>query len=334
MKEILDTWLAIVNPAAGSGKTLAKWRTAEPLLFQHGINYEFETPETKTGSIKLITKACSEGYRKFIAVGGDGTVHNILSTIVEYIDKTNAGNPEEKISLSQFYLAVLPIGSGNDWLKSHNIPAQHPTIIDMISKGSFAPQDIVRAEIIDPNTGKTTKRAYMANVGGYSFDANVCDIVNFQKTKGITGKMLYVNALKKLALVQKPFPTRILCDGKEVYDDMVYSISFGNGRYSGGGLRQTPSAVMDDGLLDMMLVPKIPIWKVFLNIGKLLNGRAESIRFLHFHKAKQIEVIPHGQGQLVEIDGDVIGRAPLKLTVLEEQINVLDAQDAKDRARS
>lgn len=334
MKEILDTWFAIVNPAAGSGKTLAQWRVAESLLFQYGINYKFVTPETKIGSVKLITKACNDGFRKFIAVGGDGTVHNILSAIVEFVEKAKAENPEEKISLMQFSLAVLPIGSGNDWLKSHNIPAQHTKIIELIANGSFAPQDIVKAEIIDPKTGKIANRAYMANVGGYSFDANVCDIVNFQKTQGITGKMLYVNALKKLALSQKPFTTKVVCDGREVYDDMVYSISFGNGRYSGGGLRQTPSAIMDDGLLDMMLVPGIPVWKVFLNIGKLLNGRAESIRFLHFHKAKQIEVIPHGQGQLVEIDGDVIGRAPLRLTVLEEQINVLDAQDAKDQAQS
>lgn len=334
MKEILDTWFAIVNPAAGSGKTLAQWRVAESQLFQHGINYKFVTPETKIGSVKLITKACNDGFRKFIAVGGDGTVHNILSAIVEFVEKSRAENPDENICLSQFFLAVLPIGSGNDWLRSHNIPAQHAKIIELIAAGSFATQDIVKAEIIDSKTRKVTNRAYMANVGGYSFDANVCDIVNFQKTKGITGKMLYFNALKKLALIQKPYPTKIICDGREIYDDLVYSISFGNGRYSGGGLRQTPSAIMDDGLLDMMLVPRIPVWKVFLNIGKLLNGRAESVRFLHFNRGKQFEIIPHGQGQLVEIDGDVIGRAPLRLTVLEEQINVLDAQDAKDRAQS
>lgn len=330
MKEILDTWFAIVNPAAGSGKTLAKWRSAEPLLFQNGIHYKFVTPETKRDSSKQITKACKEGFRKFIAVGGDGTVHNVLSAIVEYVDKVKAENSQEEISLNNFYLAVLPIGSGNDWLKSHNIPAQHSKIIELISQGAFSPQDIIKAELFDAESGKITNRAYMANVGGYSFDANVCDIVNFQKTKGITGKMLYFNALKKLALIQKAHPTQIICDGKVVFDDMVYTISFGNGKYSGGGLRQTPSAIMDDGLLDMMLAPKIPIWKVFFNISKLLNGRMESIPFLHFHKARTIEVIPQGQGQLVEIDGDVIGRAPLRLTVLSEQINVLDAQDAKD----
>lgn len=323
MNEIIDTWYAVVNPQAGSGKTLSQWREAESFLFAKGIRYKFVTPETKTDSRACIREACRRGYRKFIAVGGDGTVHQLLRNIVKYVVKNAGTAGNENLALEDFTLAVLPIGSGNDWLKSHNIPHDHKEIIDLISSQAFSYQDVVKAEIMDPSTREVTKVSYMANIGGYAFDANVCDVVNFQKTHGVTGKLLYVNALKKLAFAHISSPATILCDGNEVFRGPIYTMSIGNGRYSGGGLRQTPSAVMDDGLVDVMLAPKFPIYKLFLNIKKLLNGNIEKVSFLKFFRCRTIEIIPEGQGQLVELDGEIIGRAPVRLSVLDSRIRVL-----------
>lgn len=328
MKEIIDTWFAVVNPQAGSGKTLAQWREAESLLYAKGIKYRFVSPESKTDSESSIRNACRRGYRKFIAVGGDGTVHHVLRNIVEYVAESREADSEGAPKLEDFTMAVLPIGSGNDWLKSHNIPHDHKKIIDLISSGSFSCQDIVKAEIIDPETGRVCRVAYMANIGGYAFDANVCDVVNFQKTHGVTGKLLYVNALKKLAFAHVSTPARVLCDGKEVFNGDVFTMSIGNGRYSGGGLRQTPSAVMDDGLMDLMLSPRIPVYKLFLNIKKLLNGNIEKVSFLIFHRCSTLEIIPEGQGQLVELDGEIIGRAPVRFSMMKDRINVLHLDQA------
>lgn len=337
MNTFQDIWFAVVNPNAGSGKTLAQWRETESLLFEKGIRYKFVTPESKIESTKRIKAACRAGYREFIAVGGDGTVHQVLHSILSYInDLSGSNNP---VKLSEFTLAVLPIGSGNDWLRSHNIPHDHRKIVELIARRSFFPQDIVMAEVLDPANGKTVKRSYMANIGGYCFDANICDVVNFQKLNGKTGKFLYINAIRRQALAQKAFRTKILCDGTQVFDDLLYSISIGNGKYSGGGLCQTPSAVIDDGILDMMVAPKFPTYKIFFNIKKILQGRTEQIPFLKFFRARKIEIIPEGQGQLIEVDGDVIGRAPVRFSVLPEQLNVLhltlpDARDAAGPSQS
>jgi len=325
MNKFQDIWFAVVNPNAGSGKTLALWRETEGMLFEKGIRYKFVTPESKIESTKRIKAACRAGYRDFIAVGGDGTVHQVLRSILSYIDDLSCSN--NPAHLSEFTLAVLPIGSGNDWLRSHNIPHDHKKIVDLIAARSFSHQDIVCAEILDPTSGKTIKKAYMANIGGYCFDANICDVVNFQKLNGKTGKFLYVNALRRQALAQKAFRTKILCDGAEVFDNLLYTVSIGNGKYSGGGLCQTPSARIDDGIMDMMVAPKFPIYKLFLNIKKVLEERTEEIPFLRFFKAKVIEIIPQeGQGQLVEVDGDVVGRAPVRFSVMSEQISVLHVE--------
>lgn len=321
MNEKSNTWFAIVNPDAGSGKTMAKWHEAEPLLYDNGIEYKFAIPDSPGDSAKWIARACESGYRHFIAVGGDGTVHQLLCGIVNFVESEKAAGNDIKIS--DFTLAALPIGSGNDWLKSHNLPNDHEKLIKLIAAGYFAPQDIVRAELFNAGSGKIAKTVYMANIGGYAFDASICDVVNFQKSHGVTGKVLYLNALKKQAFAQKPALTKVVVDGNEVYDGPIYSMSFGNGTYSGGGMQQTPSAVIDDGLLNVMAAPKLSFFKIMVNLKKLLAGELEKTSFLKFFIGKTVEVLPHGQGQLVEMDGDVIGRAPLRLTVLSEQINVL-----------
>lgn len=324
MEKNESVWMAVVNPAAGAGKTLGRWRSAERVLFDHKVKYHYITPESPSDSYFRIVKACHDGYRRFIAVGGDGTVHNLMGSIAKFVMSQKAEGKD--ISLSDFTLVAIPIGSGNDWLRSHNIPCDYNKIVGMMARGEFHAQDVAKAEVFDPDSGKIIKTSYMANVGGYNFDANVCEVVNAQKKRGIGGKLLYLKALLKMAARQKAYPTRIVCDGATVFDDLCYTISIGNGLYSGGGLCQTPSAVMDDGMLNMMIAPKFPIIRLFTNVHKLLQKRTEEIPFLKFHSASCMEIIPQTQGQLVEIDGDIIGRAPVRITVLPERINVLHCE--------
>ena len=323
MGKIADTWFAVVNPAAGSGKTLAQWRKAERILYQHKIKYIFVTPESVSHSSKLISDAAAKGYRNFIAVGGDGTVHQIIRSLFQYCEKTADSHDKALALLKSFKLAVLPIGSGNDWIRSHNIPKDHEAIIEMIARGEFKYQDVAKAEILDPCSGESTSVSYMANVGGYNFDANVCDVVNFQKANGIAGKMMYFKAVLKIAFKQKATRTAVWCDGKKVFDEDCYTISIGNGLYSGGGLRQTPAALMDDGLLNLMVAPRFPMWLLFFHVHKLLTGHTDRIPFLKFFTGAKIEIVPEGQGQLVEIDGDIIGRAPVRVEIIPRCLNVL-----------
>lgn len=314
-------WFAVVNPQAGSGKTLSQWRKAESLLYSHNVKYQACTPESSVDANQKILEACKYGFRHFLAVGGDGTVHNTLRCIVDFVYSEQSRQMNTR--LEDFTLAVLPIGSGNDWLRSHNIPKKLEEVIELIARESFAPQDVVKVSLYEAGNGMVSAVTYMANVGGYSFDANVCDLVNARKSKGQTGKIMYIQALKDITFKQKLNHTRLCCDDAVVFDEGLYTISIGNGRYSGGGLCQTPSAVMDDGKMDIMVAPKFALWRVFFNIHKLLAAKTESIRFLRFFKAKSLDIIPKGQGQLVEVDGEIIGRAPARFEVLDQRINVL-----------
>lgn len=313
----MSRYFAIVNPSAGSGKTISNWHTAQAALRVAGIEWHAEMPQSIDDNLRLTLQACHDGYRRFMAVGGDGTVHTMIRALVTYSDQTG-------VPLDAFRLAVIPIGSGNDFLRSHNLAKDYTLLADMIARDSFAPQDIVRVDRLSLHDQETVLHtSYMANIGGYNFDANVCQIVNEQKAQGQQGPLIYLRALLRLFKRQHLSHTRVVCDGAEVINEPVYTISVGNGRYSGGGLMQTPSALMDDGLLNVMVAPRFGLWRLPLLIGKVFAGRTEEIRFLRFFQAREICILPCGQGELVEVDGEVIGTAPVRFRILPGRLLVL-----------
>ena len=318
MKQKKDIWLIVVNVFAASKKAGELWRRAESLLKQEGISYECRYTGDSGNACRIAEDSAREGYRKFVAVGGDGTVHDVLNGIMFFVD-----SPELKtVRLEDFYLAVLPMGSGNDWIKSLGIPRDVKNIVGLISSGVFGCQDVVKVSLID-EVGKPKSVTYMANVGGVGIDADVCRIVNVNKKMGMSGKILYVKALIQCLMHRVPVVARVLCDGEEVYHGKYFSIAFGIGKYSGGGMRQTSDAVMDDGLLDMTIIPELGALTIATKAPQLFTGTFSRIKQLVSKRGTKIEVIPDNGRPYVEVDGEVIGTAPVCMEIMGQQINVL-----------
>lgn len=318
MKQKKDIWLIVVNVFAASKKAGELWRRAESLLKQEGISYECRYTGDSGNACRIAEDSAREGYRKFVAVGGDGTVHDVLNGIMYFVD-----SPELKtVRLEDFYLAVLPMGSGNDWIKSLGIPRDVKNIVGLISSGAFGCQDVVKVSLID-EAGKPKSVTYMANVGGVGIDADVCRIVNVNKKMGMSGKILYVKALIQCLMHRVPVVARVLCDGEEVYHGKYFSIAFGIGKYSGGGMRQTSDAVMDDGLLDMTIIPELGALTIAMKAPQLFTGTFSRIKQLVSKRGTKIEVIPDNGRPYVEVDGEVIGTAPVCMEIMGQQINVL-----------
>ena len=165
----------------------------------------------------------------------------------------------------------------------------------------------------------------MANIAGVGLDARVCEIVNRKKEQGKRGKKLYVSALLYCIRHRVPVRASIVCDGVEVFDGKYLSISFGTGRYSGGGMQQTPLAVIDDGLIDVTVIPDIPLLTIAKEVGKLFTGKFHTVDVLTQSRCRKVTVIPakEADAEPVEVDGEVVGRAPVTLEVLEGQLNIM-----------
>ncbi len=321
-------WYAVVNPNAGSGKTVTEWPKAETALKEARVEYEYRTTWSCGAATEITVKACEEGYRRFLAVGGDGTVHEVLEGIVRFIGMSEVAAAFEPArtapSLSDFTLAVVPVGSGNDWIRTLGAPRDSRALVELLKKESFGKQDVFRITGCDRETS-TDVVSCMANIGGVGFDANVCRQVNFEKNSGKSGKILYLKVLISNVLHCRPFRCRVVADGKTVFEGSALSIAMGIGKYSGGGMMQVPDAVMDDGLLDVTVIPVLSILKIIRAVPTLFSGKVLSANpELTSVRCSSLSIEPlAGPGVLVEVDGEVIGSTPISVTRLPGQLNVL-----------
>ena len=315
MPSIKPDWYCIVNPHAGSGKTMPVWTLAEKQLTALSVPFKTTLTNYKFHATLLAREAAQHGYRKLLAVGGDGSVHEVLNGILQYCSA-------EGVAPEEFTLAVIPIGSGNDWIKSLGVPHDTRAVVDLLASGSFARQDVVRVETGGGSSadGPASRVCYMANVGGVGFDSHVCERVNFLKDRGKRSKLIYLGALLQTLFRTRAFHTRIVADGACVFEGDAYSVAFGNGRYSGGGMRQVPLSEIDDGLLDYMIVPKAPLLKILTQLPRLYNGTVNDSGLLLTGRCRCIEMTGDN---IVEVDGEVVGDLPLHITLPGPQLRVL-----------
>ena len=312
-----DCYFFIVNPRAGSGKTMYEWLPAERKLKRLGIPCDIALTDHKRHATALAQQAAAEGYRRIIAVGGDGSLHEVFNGICRWCAAT--GVPTE-----EFLLGVVPIGSGNDWIRSLAVPNDTIEVVDLIRRNSFGRMDVMR---VKSSGGRT---AYMANIGGVGFDSHVCKRVNTQKESGRRGKLIYLNSLRYTIFNLKSINISVVADGEVVFTGLCYSVAFGNGRYSGSGMRQVPLAVLDDGLLDYTIIPKTPLLKVVKELPRLFNGTLHQSVYVISGKCRSLQIVPMDEqsNDIFELDGEIEGLLPMSIEVTGHMINVIKGEGA------
>ena len=312
MTETRTEWYFIVNPRAGSGKTMSEWVPAEHKMEKLGIKYVTAYTDYKRHAMGLAYDAAADGYRKIMAVGGDGSIHEVLNGIAKFCDWT--GTPTE-----EFHLGVMPIGSGNDWIRSFGIPHDVLEVVDILHKESFTRMDVVQVNCAD------NKTCYMANIGGLGFDPHVCKRVNMQKEAGMRGKSIYLNALFYTLKSHPTINVKVIADGKDVFEGAIYSMALGNGKYSGSGMRQVPGAMYDDNFLDFTIIPKMPLGRLVKHFPHLFDGKLTESTALISGRCSTLQVVPLDakSADIIELDGEIEGTLPMSIEMAGRQINVI-----------
>lgn len=305
----IPTWIAIVNPNAGSGRVSKEWPLLSNLLKEKGVSFDEVYTTHRYHAVELVVSAIKKGFRNIISVGGDGTVHEIINGILY-----QKSVPKEEITL-----AVMPAGSGNDWARMYGIPGDFSKAIETIMEGDTIMQDICKVTYRE--SGVSNVR-YMANVSGVGLDANICYYCNKMKNNGKKGKGSYITAAFKALLGRRFCPSVVKVDGEEFFRGRTFSIGMGIGKYSGGGMIQVPDAVGDDGLLNLMVARGMPKTAFLLHFKKLFNGAIYSVSGIFHTTARKVE-IKTGRPDRVEIDGEVVGTTPMTVEVIPNAIRVV-----------
>jgi YegS/Rv2252/BmrU family lipid kinase len=304
----LNKWLVIVNPNAGNGKGKKDWDKISALLKKEDLLFTARFTEKKGHAIDITREAISAGFRKIATVGGDGTLNEVVNGVF-----LNEICPTLDISL-----ALIPVGTGNDWGKMFGIQPDYEKAIKIISANKQMIHDV---GLISFYNGTEKKSRYFINIAGLGFESVVVRKTNIQKDKGRGGKLIYFYNLLTSLLSYKNTKAEVVIDGGKIHAD-VFSINVGNGRYCGGGMRQTPDAIPDDGILNVTVINGMGKFEIIRNLKILYDGTILSHPKIDGYKCKNMTV---NSDSIIytEADGESLGHTPVEFSIIPASINVI-----------
>jgi diacylglycerol kinase (ATP) len=243
-------------------------------------------------AVRKAADAVGEGCRVVVAVGGDGTVNEVVNGLWG----TGAT------------LGVIPEGSGNDFARTLRIPPDFEDALYCVLQGRVRPVDI-----------GTVNGSCFVNVASVGFDAQVV-METYKIKKRIRGPVAYPLGVLKALLNFKPFDIEIETEGAKKTKRVVL-VAVANGAYYGGGMKIAPGAVADDGLFDVCLVENMSRLRMLLLFPSIYSGRHLSYPEVEYFRTRQIS-IKCKDGD-INSDGEIIGRCPAEMVLHPEGMAVI-----------
>ena len=304
-------WTLIVNPHSVGGKARKEINQIKTLLDEQAFSYGLFVTEYAGHAVILTKEAIKKGERQIIAVGGDGTLNEVVNGIFHQ----QACGPDE------ITVAMIPVGTGNDWIKTFGIPNNYKGAIGKIKEGKTIAQDIGKLTFL--KNGKEQQR-FFANMAGFGFDALAACKANAQKEKGRNGFLVYLKSILGAFLHYKTQKVKIFINGENIEEDM-FSISVGIGKYNGNGMKQAPFAIPDDGQFVVTWIKEIGLWGILANLPGLYSGKYINDRRVFSRKTKELSITAH-KSFAAEVDGESLGEGSFHVQILPRALRVV-AQD-------
>lgn len=291
----------IVNPASARGKMATRFPQIEATLRAENFPFDAVFTERRGHAIDLARAALDAGYDLIVAVGGDGTLNEVVNGMLA---DGKAVNPNA-------VLGVISSGTGADFVRTANIPR------DMI----LAARHLARAtQNVPLDIGEVTYRLndkpavrYFANVTGMGFDAQVIERLERGGKRG-GGTIPYYSALVATISNFRNLDLTLTIDGKTVQGKMN-PIVVCNGKYFGGGMMIGPNASLNDGKFHVVFGHDFTALELLLATPKLYNGTILTHPKATEYVAETVTV-ESNERVLIQADGELIGEGPATFRIL------------------
>ncbi len=297
MNDKQQTAVLVLNPASGRGKG----RILKPNIRAHfaRVGFNIEIVESQQpGDIKRLVAEC---YRRacprVIIAGGDGTIFEAVNGVLQ------SDNP--------IPLGIIPIGTGNDFVKAVGIPEQWAFACDRIIHGSPKLVDLGRCNGL-----------YFANGVGIGLDAQIAAIA--KRINLVTGKGIYKLAtlVQLFRGIQTP-RVNIEIDGTTYIQDVTL-VAVANGTCFGGSFKIAPKSSVDDGEFDVVIADPVDRFKALRLLPKIRRGRHVDLPEVQYLNAKRV-VISAEQPLPVQLDGELIDKNVnrYEIEIMPRRLNVI-----------
>ena len=298
-------WFVIINPTSGNGSAKNMWPKIYNELLNQDFKFNYVFTEYAQHSQILVKQAIEKGFNSIICVGGDGTLHNIVNGVLQC----------KKINNLSINIGIIPIGTGNDWIKTYNISKNYKSAIQTIKAKKICNQDIGKITILNTN-----KVYYFNNLAGIGFDGFIINNINKYKHLGF---LAYITAAL-ISLKKYKNPTlNVIINNNEIKVTPLMLL-VGIGKYCGGGLQLTNTPNSTDGLFDISIVNSISLSTILLNFKNLFNGKITLHKAITTYKCSIIKIEANSSVyNSIQADGELIGTGSFICEILPKSINFI-----------
>ena len=272
----------ILNPTSNHGRSLRAAADLRPLVVEHEADWS--ATEYPGHAIELARQAGEQGYDLVIALGGDGTVHEVINGLMQV--------PEKKRPA----FGIVPLGSGNDFAHILGVPDEPFQALMSALEGLPHALDI--GSVRDQHG----RQEYFNNTLGIGFDGVVT--IRSRKITRIHGFMMYLVAvIQTIILNFKPMNLHVETD-QETWDQSTLMLTLGNGPREGGGFMVTPEAKFDDGILNYAAIRKVSRLMMFRLIPEVMNGTHGRFKPVKMGTCRRMSITSdsplyiHGDGEI------------------------------------
>ena len=282
----------ILNPCAGQGSALSCLPQIEDILRQRSIEYHVVQAADSAESTLVARKAALEGHEGVVAIGGDGSLFAVVNGLAE----------------SDVPLIFVPCGTGNDFVRSLNLPKD--------------PVEAFRLQLDTPvsriDVGRMNDICFL-NISGTGFDVDVLREADQYKEKH-KGLIPYLLGLISAFKNYKPTTAMISIDGGEEKEMSFALLSVGNGKYFGGGMKACPDSIVNDGLFDLIIVDPVRKFTIPMLLAFYIKGKHVALGLGKLHRCKRLTI--RKNNMTINLDGELMDFDSAEYSILPGALSV------------
>jgi len=285
----------IVNLIAGHGRCKEIFPEVQKALDRYHVEYDLHYTNEPEEATDVARMGIEAGFTHIVAVGGDGTVNEVANGVVG----------------SDAVLAVIPAGTGNDFIRMTGIPSDHRKAVELLTRGHERTIDV----------GRVGAERYFVNGLGIGIDAQVAqDVLKMERMRGAAA---YLYAAMREVFRFPAFSVDL--EGSDWTEEKTcISLGFANGKYTGGGFKLAPLAEIDDGKIDIAAIGDFPKLERLIRLPQARKGEHLKLSRVSYHQDVQVSVsseaklIAHIDGEPYKLPtgGFSVSVAPKALSVL------------------
>ncbi|MBL8492076.1 MAG: diacylglycerol kinase family lipid kinase [Rhodocyclaceae bacterium] len=296
-----DHCLLVLNPVSGRGRGVRHRQEIEAMLADQGLAFESAVSAYAGHTTVLVADAVRRGCRRVLVAGGDGSLNEAVNGLFG----------QQAVAPDRVTLALLPVGTGNDWGRGHGLARDMQAAIALAAGGRSSPHDVGVIEFADGG------RRHFINVAGCGFDSTVVARMPSRRF----GRLAYLVGLLRGLAAYRPLPLDLEVAGRRrsVQTLVVFACL---GRYCGGGMDVAPDARTDDGLMDLTVIRHMNVLQILRDLPRLFDGTLPAHPRVDVERTAEA-VLAGPEGTLLEADGDIVGRLPARLRVIPGALRVV-----------